>query len=135
VDCDGEPDVQLVANGSEVATLIEAAKVLVEEKSLKVKVVSAPSEGLFREQDRDYQKSVLAPRAPTFGLTAGLAAGLQGLVGPFGKVFGMSRFGASAPYKVLDEKFGFTPGQVIERVEAYLRDYRATAESYLTADA
>ncbi len=135
VDCDGEPDVQLVANGSEVATLIEAAKVLVEEKSLKVKVVSAPSEGLFREQDRDYQESVLAPRAPTFGLTAGLAAGLQGLVGPFGKVFGMSRFGASAPYKVLDEKFGFTPGQVIERVEAYLRDYRATAESYLTADA
>lgn len=121
--CDGIPDIVLVANGSEVATLIDGSKIIETEKGLKVRVVSVPSEGLFNEQSSEYRESVIPLGVPVFGLTAGLPDSLQGLVGPLGKVFGLQRFGASAPYKVLDEKFGFTAENVALQVEIYLKEY------------
>jgi transketolase len=119
----GAPDVILVASGSEVATLVEGAKLLEEKKKLKVRIVSAPSEGLFRTQPMDYQWDVLPPDVPAFGLTAGLPVTLRGLVGPLGEVYGMESFGQSAPYTVLDEKFGFTPENVYARVIEYLENF------------
>lgn len=105
--CDGKPDVIMVANGSEVSTLFEGAKLLEERKNIKIQIVSAPSEGLFRTQSLEYQKSVIPTGIPTYGLTAGMPSSLQSLVGVDGYVHGLDHFGYSAPYKVLDEKFGF----------------------------
>jgi transketolase len=119
-DCDGKPDVILLANGSEVATLVSGAEILQAEKGLKIRIVSAPSEGLFRLQSKDYQASVLPPDVPTFGLTAGLPSTLRGLIPHLGRVWGMESFGQSAPFKVLDEKFGFTPENVYKQVLDYL---------------
>ena len=121
-DAEGTPDVILVANGSEVSTLMEGAEKLRTEKGLKVKIVSAPSEGLFRSQPADYQQRVLPAGIPAFGLTAGLPVTLEGLVGPHGRVWGMESFGYSAPYQVLDEKLGFTPENVYEQVVRFLAD-------------
>jgi transketolase len=120
----GKPDIILVANGSEVSTLIEGAEMLRAEKGLKVQVVSAPSEGLFRKQDKAYQNKVLPPYIPTLGLTAGLPVTLRGLVGARGKVIGVEHFGYSAPYKVLDEKFGFTPENVFNKAVEYLAELK-----------
>jgi transketolase len=117
---DDKPDIVLVANGSEVSTLVEGAERLRTEKGLKVQVVSAPSEGLFRKQEKAYQDKVLPPGVPLFGLTAGLPVTLKGLAGPAGKVIGVDHFGYSAPYKVLDEKFGFTPDNIFNKVLEYL---------------
>ncbi len=119
----GKPDIVLVANGSEVSTLIAGAAKLSAEKGLRVQVVSAPSEGVFREQDRSYQESVIPSGVPVMGLTAGLPVTLQGLVGPFGKVIGMQHFGYSAPYTVLDEKFGYTPENVFQKAIEYMADW------------
>ena len=116
---DAEPDVILVASGSEVATLVAGAELLRAE-GIKVRIVSAPSEGLFRSQCPDYQESVLPKGAKIFGLTAGLPVNLEGLVGANGKVFGLESFGFSAPYKVLDEKLGFTAQNVYNQVKAML---------------
>ncbi len=119
-NCEGKPDVILVASGSEVATLVEGAALL-KKDNLKIRIVSAPSEGLFRNQSAEYQDTVLPEEVPTFGLTAGLPVTLQGLVGPKGVVFGMKSFGYSAPYKVLDEKLGFTAENVYKQVNEYLK--------------
>ena len=114
---DENPDVILVASGSEVSTLVAGAQLLKAE-GMKVRIVSCPSEGLFRNQSKEYQESVLPEGAKIFGLTAGLPVNLQGLVGSNGKVFGLDSFGFSAPYKVLDEKLGFTPENVYAQVMA-----------------
>ena len=116
IDSEGTPDIVMVANGSEVATLIAGAEKLINEKGLKVRVVSAPSEGIFRNQDAEYQNFILPDYAPRFGMTAGLPVTLEGLVGHNGKVFGLNHFGFSAPYTVLDEKFGFTADNVVKQV-------------------
>ena len=116
----GDPDVILIANGSEVSTLVEGAKRLEEEKGLKVQIVSAPSEGLFRNQKDDYQEAVIQAGKPKFGLTAGLPVTLKGLVGDSGRIVGMESFGYSAPYKVLDEKLGYTGDNVFNQVVDYL---------------
>jgi transketolase len=118
-DCKGRPDIILIASGSEVSTLFEGAQLL-EKENLKIRLVSAPSEGLFRNQPESYKKSVLPDDVPIFGLTAGLSVTLQGLVGPKGVVWGMNSFGYSAPYKILDEKLGFTADNVYQRVKEYL---------------
>jgi transketolase len=115
-DCEGSPDVVMVASGSEVATLLSGADLLEDRKQLKIKVVSVISEGIFREQDEAYQQEVIPAGLPVFGMTAGLPVTLEGLVGPKGKVFGMESFGFSAPYKVLDEKLGFTGENVYNQV-------------------
>ena len=117
------PDIILVANGSEVSTLKAGAEVLRQKKGLKVKLVSAISEGLFREQSKDYQNSILPTSIPTLGLTAGLPSTLRGLVGPLGKSIGLDHFGHSAPYTVLDEKLGYTAENVVKQVEIYLNEF------------
>ena len=114
---DENPDVILVASGSEVSTLVAGAGLL-REDGLKVRIVSCPSEGLFRSQSKEYQDELLPNGAKIFGLTAGLPVNLQGLVGCNGKVFGLESFGFSAPYKVLDEKLGFTAQNVYNQVKA-----------------
>ena len=119
VECDGNPDVILVASGSEVSTLYEGAALL-RADGIKIRLVSVPSEGLFRSQSSEYQESVLPKSAKIFGLTAGLPVNLLGLVGSNGKVFGLESFGFSAPYKVLDEKLGFTGINVYNQVKAML---------------
>lgn len=118
---DENPDVILVASGSEVSTL-EAGTEALRKEGIKVRVVSAPSEGLFRRQSQEYQEAVLPYCAKKFGMTAGLPVTLQGLVGigPDSCVFGMKSFGFSAPYKVLDEKLGYTGENVYRQVKAFL---------------
>ena len=116
---DENPDVILVASGSEVSTLAAGARLL-REDGVKIRIVSCPSEGLFRSQPKEYQESVLPSGAKIFGLTAGLPVNLQGLVGCNGKVYGLESFGFSAPYKVLDEKLGFTAENVYKQVKAML---------------
>jgi transketolase len=119
IECDGNPDVILVASGSEVSTLNEGAALL-RADGVKIRLVSVPSEGLFRSQPAEYQESVLPKGAKIFGLTAGLPVNLEGLVGANGKVWGLESFGFSAPYKVLDEKLGFTAKNVYEQVKAMI---------------
>jgi transketolase len=115
------PDITLVANGSEVATLIDAAQILEQQHQIKARVVSAPSEGIFRSQPENVQKAILPHDAKVFGLTAGLSVTLEGLVGSKGWVFGLNHFGYSAPYPVLDEKFGFTADNVVYQVLQMLK--------------
>ena len=115
------PDVVLIANGSEVATLIEGAQLLKERSNISAKVVSVPSEGIFRLQSVEYQESIIPTNKPAFGLTAGLPINLEGLVGAKGKVFGLDHFGYSAPATVLDEKFGFTGENVFKQVIELLK--------------
>ena len=111
--------VTLVANGSEVSLLCQTAELL-DAAGIKASVVSVPSIGLFMDQDEEYRNSVIPSDMPTFGLTAGLPSTLREVVGANGYVYGLGRFGASAPYKVLDEKFGFTPQAVYEQVLKFL---------------
>ena len=113
---DADADVVLVASGSEVSTLVAGAELL-RHDGIKVRIVSVPSEGLFRNQDKEYQENVIPTGAKVFGLTAGLPVTLEGLVGANGKVWGLSSFGYSAPYKVLDEKLGFTADNVYKQVK------------------
>lgn len=118
---DEQYDVILLASGSEVSTLVAGAKLL-RNDNVKTRIVSVPSEGLFRRQSKEYQESILPKDAKIFGLTAGLPVTLQGLVGANGKVFGLESFGYSAPYKVLDEKLGFTAENVYKQVKEYLSE-------------
>ena len=119
VTCDGNPDVVLLASGSEVSTLCDVAEILRKEGK-RIRVVSIPSEGLFRTQSTEYQESVIPYGVKRFGLTAGLTLNLEGLVGSDGYVHGLQSFGYSAPYKVLEEKLGFMPEQVADKVRNFL---------------
>jgi transketolase len=114
------PSVILVASGSEVASLVEGAGLLRGRDGLRVRVVSAPSEGLFRNQEKAYQEGVLPHNVPKFGLTAGLPVTLRGLVGDSGAIWGLSSFGFSAPYDVLDKQLGFTAENIYLQVKALL---------------
>ena len=116
---DENPDVVLLASGSEVSTLNEAAALL-RNDGIRVRLVSVPSEGLFTEQPREYRQSVLPDNIKRFGLTAGLPVNLEVLVGSNGTVFGLDHFGYSAPYTVLDEKFGFTADNIYREVKKIL---------------
>lgn len=119
VEGDENPDVIMVASGSEVSTLEEGAALL-RADGIKVRIVSVPSEGLFRSQSKEYQESVIPAGSKVFGLTAGLPVNLEGLVGANGKVWGLESFGFSAPYKVLDQKLGFTGQNVYNQVKELL---------------
>jgi len=119
VESDENYDVILLASGSEVSTLVEGAALLRKE-GIGVRIVSVPSEGLFRKQSIEYQESVLPKGKKKFGLTAGLPVTLEGLVGADGSVWGLNSFGFSAPYKVLDEKLGFTAQNVYQQVKKIL---------------
>ena len=118
--CEGTPDIVMVANGSEVSTLFDGAKLLEERKNLKIQIVSAISEGLFRTQSKEYQEEVIPSSAKKYALTAGIPCSMQGLVGVDGYVHGLDHFGYSAPFKVLDEKFGFNAESVYSDVCEFL---------------
>ena len=114
-----KPAAVLIATGSEVATLIEGAELLAAE-GIPVRVVNVPSEGLFRDQPRSYQESVLPAGLPRYGMTSGLEVNLRGLVGDAGTIHGLNHFGYSAPFKVLDEKFGYNGETVAAEVKKML---------------
>ena len=113
---DENPDVTLLGSGSEVSTLVDGAALL-RADGVKVRIVSIPSDGLFHCQSKEYQDSILTPDSKIFALTAGLPFCMENLVGPNGKVWGMNSFGYSAPFKVLDEKLGFTAQNVYNQVQ------------------
>jgi transketolase len=116
-------DVTLVANGSEVSLLCEVADSLAAE-GINVAVASVPSIGLFMEQPIEYRNSVLPISGTYFGLTAGLPITLYPLMATAARwhVYGLERFGASAPFKVLDEKFGYTPANILTQVKHFLQN-------------
>ncbi len=121
-ESDPEYDIILLGNGSEVSTLVSGARML-RQDGIKVRVVSVPSEGLFREQSSEYQQSIIPMGAKIFGLTAGLPVNLSGfLIGadPASRIWGLESFGFSAPYKVLDQKLGFTPENIYNQVKELL---------------
>lgn len=120
-EVNGEPELIMVGSGSEVSTLYEAASILEKENGLQVRVVSAISEGLFRDQEFEYQEKILPPKTPTFGLTAGLPVTLAGLVGQNGMALGLESFGFSAPAHVLDEKLGYTGEQVAAQALRFVK--------------
>jgi transketolase len=112
-------DITLVASGSEVSTLVDGARLLAAD-GVRVRVVSVPSEGLFRDQSSEYQRSVLSISGLKFGMTSGLPSTLAGLIGDSGIIYGLHHFGYSAPAGVLDEQFGFNGQNVYERVKDLL---------------
>ena len=114
-----KPAAVLIASGSEVSTLVEGAGQLAAE-GIPVRVVSVPSEGLFRDQPRSYQESVLPAGIARYGMTSGLPINLLGLVGEKGMIHGLDHFGYSAPYKVLDEQFGYNGTTVAAEVKKLL---------------
>ena len=119
VSKDENPQVVMIASGSEVSTLMAGAELLRAE-GVRLQIVSVPSEAIFRQQDKAYQAEVLPQGVARFGLTAGLPCNLEGLVGEHGTVWGLNSFGFSAPYKVLDEKLGFTAQNVYDQVKKLL---------------
>ncbi|WP_348812767.1 transketolase family protein [Flavobacterium maritimum] len=116
------PDITLIANGSEVSTLLDAAVILEKEKNLNINVASIISEGLFKQQSKSYQESIIPKGKLVFGLTAGLPVNLEGLIGDSGKVIGLEHFGYSAPASVLDQKFGFTSESVCAEIVKYIEE-------------
>ena len=115
-----KPDVLLIADGSEVSTLADAAQLLAEE-GISARIISVPSEGLFRDQGTAYVREILTPGVPRYGLTSGLSVNLRTLVGDDGFIHGLNHFGYSAPYKVLDEKFGYNGPSVAVEVKEFLK--------------
>jgi transketolase len=122
VDCEN-PGLIMVANGAEVVTCVGAADNIRKERGIGVRVVSVISEGLFKEQSQEYREGLIPFGVPVLAFTAGLPINFKDLVGPLGKVIGLERFGASAPYKVLEEKFGYTTEVLTQRTLEYLKEY------------
>ncbi len=114
------PDLVLIANGSEVSTLFDASKLLLKTKALKIRIVSIISSGLFKTQSKEYQQNTIPSGVKIIGLTAGLPASLAPLVGDNGVIFGLEHFGYSAPAGVLDEKLGFTPEKVCQFILSHI---------------
>ncbi len=117
---EGQPDVIMLANGSEVSTLFAGAELL-EKEGIKTEIVSVISEGIFNNQDEDYKKEILPANVPKFGLTAGLTVSLESLVKDNGTVWGLNHFGYSAPFTKLDKEFGFNAENVYNQVKLLLK--------------
>jgi transketolase len=112
-DCDGSPDILLIATGSEVALAMDAAEALAAD-GIRARVVSMPSTDVYDAQDKDYRESVLpADVSARVAVEAGVTGGWWRYVGPQGRVIGLDRFGESAPAGELFEHFGFTTGNVV----------------------
>ncbi|MAI20379.1 MAG: transketolase [Kiritimatiellaceae bacterium] len=119
---EGTPDILLIATGSEVELALNAAEKL-GEKEVNVRVVSMPSWELFAEQDEAYQESVLPDACDRrIAIEAGASFGWERYIGRKGIMIGKDDFGASAPYKVLLEKFGFTVDNVLEAADRLLKE-------------
>jgi transketolase len=114
------PDVVMVGSGSDVSTLVAGAELL-KKDGIAVRVVSVPSEGLFRDQPKSYQNSILPQGVVRYGMTSGLPITLLGLVGSLENIHGLDHFGHSAPFKVLDEKFGYNGETVQKEVKKLLK--------------
>jgi transketolase len=127
VDCDN-PGLIMIANGAEVFACVEAAAAIKKERGIDVRVISAISEGLFKEQPLEYKEKLIPFGVPTLAFTAGLPVNFKDMAGPLGKVAGMERFGASAPFKVLEEKFGYTAEALVRRALEYLAEYDALVD-------
>jgi len=123
IDTDN-PALILIANGAEVVTCIEAAEIIKKERNINTRVISAISEGIFKEQSQEYKSELIPFGVPTLAFTAGLPINFKDMVGPLGKVIGLERFGASAPFKVLEEKFGYTTEALVKRTLEYLDEYK-----------
>lgn len=132
-DCNGMPDMIMMATGSEVALAIDAAKQLTE-AGTKVRVVSMPSTDVFFAQDAAYQAKVL-PREVTARIAIEAAAGdfWYRLIGCQGKVIGIDRFGASAPAKEIFKECGFTVEHVISVAKEVLEAQKTLARSEIVA--
>ena len=114
-DVDGTPDVILIATGSEVSLALEAREILAQE-GVGARVVSMPSWELFEAQPQAYKESVLPPEVTArMAIEAGVSMGWDRYVGPQGVMYGIDHFGASAPYKVLMEQWGFTGPAIAKR--------------------
>lgn len=118
VDCEN-PDIVLVGNGSDVLLLVKSAEQLKAE-GINARVVSVPSIGLFMEQPEEYRKSLIPDNKPVYGKTSGIASTLLRVVGTNGRIAGLNHFGYSAPYKVLEQKFGFTVDATLADIKDYL---------------
>jgi transketolase len=125
------PELICIANGSEVITLINAAKKLFEEKKIQIRVVSLISERLFIEQPEEYKKSIIPYNLPIFCFTSGLSCSYYNINGIFKRTYGLDRFGASAPFTVLEEKFGYTVSGVCEKIEKFLLEYKSTIKELI----
>jgi transketolase len=119
-DSGRQPDIVLIATGSEVALAV-AARALLEEQGLAARVVSMPSWELFQQQAQAYRDEVLPPGVNArLSVEAASPFGWERWTGCSGKAFGIDRFGASAPYEVLREQFGFTPERIAAEARALL---------------
>jgi transketolase len=115
---DKKPGIILIATGSEVQIALDASQEL-ESKGMAVRVVSMPSWELFERQPQEYKDEVLPPETKArISIEAGVPHGWRQYVGDRGEIIAINRFGASAPYKVLYEKFGITPQRVVEKALA-----------------
>lgn len=123
------PDLTFVANGSDVMLCCGAAEILRKEGK-KVRVVSMISPKLFLLQERAYRETVIAPWTPVFALSSGLPVLFKDVVGGFGKVSGLERFGASAPASVLEKKFGYEPEAVAQKAREYLVEYSENVAAF-----
>jgi transketolase len=119
VSGEAAPKLAILANGSELG-LAQQVAVKLRAEGIATRVVSIPSVGLFIAQDPAYKESVLPFGTPVLAITAGLSSVFRGLEGPLGEVVCLERFGASANFKVLDEKFGYTPDVVAGRAKSLL---------------
>ncbi|MDO5395905.1 MAG: transketolase [Bacteroidales bacterium] len=121
ISADKDPEIVLMANGSEVSILVHVAEELRKE-GIRVQVDSFPSLGLFARQPKAYRDEILPPGVKRYALTAGLPATFMPLMKGCANwdIYGMERFGASAPYKVLDEKFGFTVPNILAKVKEFM---------------
>ncbi len=116
-DCDGEPQMILMATGSEVSITIEAADKL-NEKGIKTRVVSFPSWELFEKQSEEYKKEVLPSKIKArVSVEAGIAQGWDKYVGDYGESISVDKFGASAPFKIIFENYGFSVKNIIKTAE------------------
>jgi transketolase len=114
---EGAPEVILIASGSEVSLAVDAHETLLRE-GIRSRVVSMPSWDIFDNQTPEYRDSVLPPDVKSrVAIEQGSVLGWERYVGSFGRVIGMKTFGASAPLKELQVKFGFEPDRVIEVVK------------------
>lgn len=120
-DCSGEPDILLIATGSEVPLALDAADIL-DKAGTRTRVISMPSTELFEQQSQKYRDSILPPEVKNrLVVEAASSFGWQKYAGPEGDMIGMDGFGASAPGAVMMEKFGFTPENVAERAKQLLK--------------
>jgi transketolase len=116
----GPPEIILIASGSEVSLIVDAHETLTAE-GIRSRVVSMPSWDIFEHQTRAYRESVLPPEVTArVAVEQGSVLGWDRYVGPRGEVIGMKTFGASAPLKELQRKFGFEPERVVTTAKELL---------------